>query len=178
MDGKKVASGDVLEFKLSTKNVTATDYKNYVGEDYFGDVLNYADIVDQNELSRQGLTLDGGNYLRWTTPLIAANTEDVKTVTVKVKAVIPATNRPSNVSSDYDCIISNKYGNQVSMSVGCPLVKDISTTTTNLPNTGPGTSVLIGGTVATTAGYLFARSRIMARELAIVRSSYITSGGA
>ncbi|PJE65450.1 hypothetical protein COU91_01595 [Candidatus Saccharibacteria bacterium CG10_big_fil_rev_8_21_14_0_10_47_8] len=178
MNGKKVKSGDVMVFKLITKNITNTSYVSYIGQDYFGDTLNYADIVDRDELSRQSITLDDKNNLNWVSDVIGANSQSVKTVTVKVKNVIPTTNRPSNVSADYDCTITNVYGNQISMSVGCPLVKSISTTTTNLPNTGPGTSVMIGGLVAVTAGYLFARSRIMARELAIVRSNYVASGGA
>lgn len=178
MSGKKVKSGDVLVFKLITKNITNTPYVSYIGQDYFGDILNYADIVDRGELSHQAITLDDKNNLNWVSDVISANSQSVKTVTVKVKDVIPTTNRPSNVSNDYDCTITNVYGNQVSMSVGCPLVKTISTGTTSLPNTGPGTSVTIGGVVAVVAGYLFARSRIMARELAIVRSNYVTSGGA
>lgn len=177
MNGKKVKSGDVLVFKLITKNITNTAYVSHIGQDYFGDTLNYADIVDRNELSRQGITLDDKNNLNWVSDVIGANSQSVKTVTVKVKDVIPTTNRPSNVSADYDCTINNVYGNQVSMSVGCPLVKSISTTAGTLPNTGPGTSVTIGAVVAVVAGYLFARSRIMAKELAIVRSSYVASGG-
>ncbi|MBI5906453.1 hypothetical protein HY857_00170 [Candidatus Saccharibacteria bacterium] len=176
MNGKKVKSGDVLQFKLITKNITNTSYVSYIGQDYFGDTLNYADIVDRNELSRQGITLDDKNNLNWVSDVIGPNSQSVKTVTVKVKDVIPTTNRPSNVSTDYDCTITNIYGNQISMSVSCPLVKSISTGATSLPNTGPGTSATIGGIVAVVAGYLFARSRIMARELAIVRSSY-SSGG-
>lgn len=177
MNGKKVKSGDVLMFKLITKNITNTAYVSHIGQDYFGDTLNYADIVDRGELSRQGITLDDKNNLNWVSDVIGANSQSVKTVTVKVKDVIPTTNRPSNVSADYDCTINNIYGNQVSMSVGCPLVKSISTTAGTLPNTGPGTSVTIGAVVAVVAGYLFARSRIMAKELAIVRSSYVASGG-
>lgn len=173
-----VKSGDILKFKLTTENVTGTDYKNYAGLDYFGSVLQYADITDPNELKTQGITLGNDQQLRWTTFNLKARSKEVKTITVMVKPVVPSTNRPSGVSPDYNCKISNSYGNQVIMSVDCPLVKVIAEgATTNLPNTGPGTTIIVGAAVTVLAGYLFARSRVMAKELAIVRQNYISAGG-
>ncbi len=169
MNGKKVSSGDVLKFNLTTRNVTATEYKNFAGEDFFGDVLNYADIVDVSELTKQGMSLGQDKVIRWTTPSIAGNSEEVKTITVKVKPKIPTTNQSSNISSDFDCIIDNKYGNQVTMSVDCPVIKTIETTTGKLPDTGPGTAALIVFGVTVMAGYFAARARLMAKEADIIR---------
>lgn len=174
--GSKVYTGDILEFKLITKNVTASDYPNYKGNDYFGDVLQYADIVDSGELNRQGMRLDSNMYLAWTTDKLKANSEETKTIKVKVKE-IPATNSPSTLSPDFNCKITNVYGNQVTMSVDCPIVKTISQTTTTLPNTGPGTTIAIGAAVAVVAGYLFSRSRIMVKELEAVKSEFTLGGG-
>lgn len=168
INGKKVSPGDTLVFKLSTKNVTATPFQGYSGEDFFGDVLDYGDIVDPSELTRQGLTLGQDKILRWTTTTIEGNSEEVKTITVKVKPITPSTNRPSNISSDYDCIISNKYGNQVTMSMSCPLVKTIE----KLPNTGPGTTIAIAFTVTVMSSYFFARARLYAKESGIIKRVY------
>lgn len=176
MDGKKVSSGDTLVFKLSTKNITASTYTNYTGEDYFGDVLDYAEIVDSNELSKQGMKLGEDNVIRWSTASIAGNAEDVKTITVRVKEIIPNTNRPNNVSSDYDCVISNKYGNQVSMSVNCPLVKTVESTAKELPNTGPGTTAALAFVTTVIAGYFLARARLLAKEADIVGRMQQTIG--
>ena len=176
-NGKQVKASDVLKFKLITKNVTGTDYKNYAGSDYFGGVLQYADIVDKSELLKQGVTLDSNLYLRWTTANLKAHSYEVKTIAVKVKPAVPATNTPSRSSPDYNCKISNSYGNQVIMNVDCPLVKDIGEGATALPKTGPGTGVTVAALATVFAGYLFARSRIMARELAIVRHDFISAGG-
>ncbi len=177
-NGTTVKSGDEIEFKLKTSNVTATDYTNFKGRDYIGSVLAYADLADQNQLSAQGLTLTSDKYIEWTSPKIKANSTEIKTIKFKVKQLVPATNSPSTVSPDYNCKISNSYGNEVTMNVDCPIVKELSVTATNLPSTGPGTSVLIGGLVTVFAGYLFARSRLLAKELAIVRENYISAGGA
>ncbi len=175
-NGGTVNAGDVLEFKLNTKNVTASDYKNYKGQDYFGSVLQYANL-DSAQLPAQGITIGADNYLHWTTANLKANSTDVKTIRVQVKSPVPTTNSPSHISPEFNCKISNDYGNQVTMSVNCPLVKTIASTTTTLPNTGPGTSVIIAGLVAIAVGYLYARSRLLARELDIARQSYVSSGG-
>lgn len=172
MNGKKVSSGDTLVFKLSTKNVEKADSAQFTGEDYFGDVLEYADIADMNQLKSQGIELDNNKNLKWTLASVKGNSEDIKTITVKVKQIVPSTNKPSSTGTDMDCVISNKYGNQVSVGVNCPLVKSIEVTTTSLPNTGPGTTVAIAFAVTLIAGYFFARSRLLAKEATIVRNIY------
>jgi len=174
--GSKARAGDVLEFKIITKNVGGKDFQNYQGQDYFGKVLQYADLTDTSSLAQQGLTMDSAKNLKWTTATIKAGASDTKVVRVKVKSPVPATNKPSVGSSEYNCQINNFYGSQVSLNVDCPIVKTIAETATTLPKTGPGASMIIGTAVAVLAGYLYARSRIMAKELAIVRRDYISSG--
>jgi hypothetical protein len=172
-----VHNGDILEFKLVTKNVTSTDYKNYVGQDYLGSVLQYTDLVDPSQITLQDMTLDSQNYLHWKIPNLAGQTSDVKTIKVKVKDNIPLTNSPSKLSPDYNCSFTNDYGNEVTMNVDCPAAKSVEQAATTLPNTGPGTTLTIGAVVAVVAGYLFSRSRIMAKELLIIKDEYLSSGG-
>lgn len=174
--GQKVKNGDVLTFTLKTQNVTQTDYPGFAGQDYFGDVLDYADFTDASELSKQGLTLDANRYLHWQ-ETIKANSTSIKTIHVKIKDVIPTTNRPSGASDDYDCVISNKYGNEVTMTVGCPLIKNIDQVSTKLPNTGPGANLAVGFGITVIAGYFFSRSRLLAKELDIIKGNYAGAGG-
>ena len=174
--GTTAKSGDVLEFKIVTKNIGGKDYQNYQGQDYFGKVLQYADVLDISQLNAQGLSLSTSGNLTWSTASIKAGASDTLAVRVKVKSPVPATNKPSVGSSDYNCQINNFYGNQISLNVDCPVVKTIAETATSLPKTGPSASMIIGTAVAVLAGYLYARSRIMAKELAIVRRDYISSG--
>ena len=172
LDGKKISSGDIVKFKLTTKNVTATDSPSYSGEDFIGDVMEYADLVDSQELSKQGITLGNDKILRWTTSTIKGKSEEVKTVTFKVKPVIASTNKPVSTGTNQDCIISNKFGNQVSVNINCPLIKQLETATTQLPNTGPGTTIGLAFLVTVIAGYFFSRSRLMNKEAGIVRNMY------
>jgi hypothetical protein len=176
-DSTMVRNGDILEFKLVTKNVTSTDYKNYEGQDYLGSVLQYADLADPSQIGLQDMALDSQNYLHWKIPNLAAQSSDVKTLKVKVKDNIPLTNSPSKLSPDYSCSFTNDYGNEVTMNVDCPAAKSVEQAATTLPNTGPGTTLMIGAAVAAVAGYLFSRSRIMAKELMIIKDEYLSSGG-
>lgn len=192
-NGRTAKAGDELVFKLTTQNVSSTDYKNYTGRDYFGSVLQYADIKDSTELSKQGIVLDSNNYLNWTTLTLKANTTEVKTITVRVKASLP-------IKTADNCQITNSYGNQVMVNLACPLpppppttnppptttpptttpptiAQNVNQAATSLPNTGPGTTVVIAFVVATVAGYLYSRSRLMAEELQIVAVENTLAGG-
>ena len=162
---KSANAGDVLAFKLKTQNVTASDYQNYSGRDDFSSVLQYADVVDSTELSKQGIVLDNNHFLNWTTLNLKANTTETKIVTVKVKNPLPA-------QTATNCMVTNTYGNQVTVKLNCPVTTTTPPTpppaaTTSLPNTGPGTTVAIAFVVATAAGYFLSRSRLMAHELEI-----------
>jgi hypothetical protein len=172
-----VGNDETIEFKLVTQNVSSTDYKNYNGQDYLGSILQYADLADSSQVTLQDMTLDPQNNLHWTIPNLAAGTSDVKTLRFKIKNPIPVTNSPSKLSPDYSCSITNSYGNSVTVNVNCPTAKVVEQTSKSLPNTGPGTSLTIAAAIAALAGYLFSRSRIMARELLIVRDEYLSSGG-
>ncbi len=172
-----VNSGDQLEFRLTTENVTGTDYLNYKGQDYFGSVLQYADITNTGELAVQGVNITPDQNLVWTTAKLKAHSSEVKVIKVKVKNLVPSTNSPSKVSPNYNCTINNSYGTEVTMNVDCPIVKQAEVAAASLPNTGPGTSVLIGALAVVGAGYLFARSRLLAKELAIVQYNHVSTGG-
>jgi LPXTG-motif cell wall-anchored protein len=68
----------------------------------------------------------------------------------------------------FDLTMTNVYGNSVSIKVPAPPGKTVETTAATLPNTGPGSSLLIGGIVVMLAGYFYARSRLLATESNIV----------
>lgn len=169
----KVKGGDVLEYTLLTTNTQPTDKLNYVVEDYVGDLLDYAEI-DMAYLSAQKGVFDKtGRKVIWANQTLKANSDTVKSFRIKMKNPIPSTNAPSALSTTFDCKISNQYGNELSLNVACPFVKSVE----RLPNTGPGTTVAIGFLVTSGAGYFFARSRLLAKELETVRREYAAGGG-
>ncbi len=169
----KVNAGDVIEYALITTNTQDFARKNYVVTDYVGDLLDYSEI-DMPYLATQGGKFDATTKkISFTLASVSAKTDMTKSFRIKLKNPIPATNSPSSVSGSFDCKISNKYGNELTMNVSCPAVKGIET----IPNTGPGTSLFMGFMITTIVGYFFARSRIMAKELVLLRAEYAPSGG-
>jgi hypothetical protein len=69
------------------------------------------------------------------------------------------------------------YGNQVTIKLPSDVVKTTEIVTQTLPNTGPGETMaaVVGFTVF--VSYFFARTRLFAKEMDIVRTDYATSGG-
>jgi hypothetical protein len=169
----KVKAGDVLEYSLITANTQNYARTDVDVVDYIGDILDYA-ILDLEALKASGGTFDKEqSKVLWENVTIPANAELVLKFKVQLLNPIPSTNRPSATSGDFDCQIDNTYGNVVSMSVQCPVIKGIET----IPNTGPGTSLLAGTVITAIVGYFFARSRLLSKEINIIRTDYATSGG-
>ena len=74
-------------------------------------------------------------------------------------------------------VMTNVYGNTVNIKLPSNVVKTTEQITTTLPNTGPGSALLIGTGITIIIGYFYARSRLLSKELDIVRSEYATTSG-
>lgn len=169
----KVNAGDILEYSLITTNSQNFDRTDIVISDYIGDVLDYADL-DTSFLTAQGGTYDADSKkVIWNGVTLPASQNVIKLFRVTIKNPVPSTNQPSTVSTDFDCKISNQYGNEITMEVQCPAVKAAE----HIYKTGPGTNLFLSITVTSIIGYFFARSRLLAKELTIIRNDYATTGG-
>jgi hypothetical protein len=169
----RVAGGDVLEYTLYTLNSQNYDRANVTISDYIGDILDYASL-DLEALKATGGKFDATtNKVIWANITIPANSKHKSQFKVTLKNPIPTTNQPSTVSTSFDCRISNQYGNEITLQVQCPVVKGIET----IPNTGPGTSIIGGMSITLIVGYFFARARLLSKELDIIRTDYVATGG-
>jgi hypothetical protein len=63
--------------------------------------------------------------------------------------------------------MTNVYGNAVNIKLPGSPTKTIETTTTSLPNTGPGTTLILAGLTVMFASYFYARSELLAKESTI-----------
>lgn len=169
-----VKPGDELEYSLITFNSQSTPAANFEISDFIGDILDYADL-DNGFLAQQGGSFDDANKkVVWANQTLNAGEDNLKTFRVKIKNPIPSTNSPSTVSTGFDCVISNEYGNEISMNVECPILKSVET----LPNTGPGTAVAISVGLTSFSGYFLARNNLLSKELLfILKNKYTSSGG-
>lgn len=174
----KANAGDVIEYALTLHNSYSYDRTNFTVSDYIGDILDYANL-DTSFLTQQGGSFDSGaRTVNWKNQTVKAHADLVKKFRVTVKNPIPATNQPGTMTTAYDCVISNKYGNsEIAIPINCPTVKKAEYVASSLPNTGPGTSALIGGVVTVVIGYFFARTRLLSKELELIRKEYAAGGG-
>lgn len=167
----EVHPGDVLEYSLTTYNGRSKDMLGYDVRDYVGDVMDYADI-DRDFLNQQvGIFNDSTKEIVWSHQTLKSGQDNIRRFRVKIKDPIPATSQPSNLSTNFDCKISNEYGNEATIPVQCPLIKTITTT----PNIGPGSAFSIIFAIAAISGYFVARNGLLRKEVFVLRKNYTSS---
>ncbi len=164
--------GDVITYNLLTTNVSKDTIKGFQVKEDMNDVLDYALITDFH-----GGTIDKDNFVYWPAKDIKPSQTIRNQISVKVKSPLPQTNTPLSDKNRFDLVMTNVYGDTINIKLPCVGAKCVEVTTTTLPNTGPGTSLAIGFAVTALAGYFFARSRLFATELDIVREDFANSGG-
>ena len=172
-NGTTANSNDVIKYTLTTKNSGNVAIKNYVVTENISDVLDYATVVDLH-----GGTIDANNIVTWPAKTLDGSQEFKNLITVKIKDPIPSTPISSSDPGHFDNKLTNVYGNTISINLPPSIVKTTEViTTTQLPNTGPGTTLTVGfGLVFMTAFFLF-RSNLMRRELQMVQQDFSTTGG-
>ncbi len=164
--------GDIIKYTLSVTNKGKATVPKFVIQESISDILDYATVVDL-----QGGKLDKYGMVVWPAQDIATKQVVKKVITVKIKNPLPATPRSSSDPGHFDMIMTNVYGDSVTIKLPPPITKQTEITVQTLPNTGPGTSLVVGFGVTVIVGYFFARSRLMAKELDVVRTDFTTSGG-
>jgi uncharacterized repeat protein (TIGR01451 family) len=166
-DGTIANAGDTITYTLSVRNTGKATVKKFVIEENMGDVLDYADIVNLH-----GGVKDGNNIVRWPASDIKAGETLSKEITVRIKNPIPQTPISASNPGSFNMILTNVYGNTVNIKLPPTVVKTTEQITKTLPNTGPGTNLIIAFVITTIIGYFFARSRLLTNELEVIRSEY------
>lgn len=171
-NGTVAQPGDVIEYSLTTNNFGTGDKKDTTLQDEsLADVLEYADL-DLNSLDGAVFDQDA-QKLMWNKAItIKAGESVTKTFKVKIKSPLPQTPTPAGNPGSFDMILTNSYGNTVEIKLPATVVKTTEQATKALPNTGPGETLVVGGILVTVVGYFFARSRLMAKELDIIKVEY------
>jgi uncharacterized repeat protein (TIGR01451 family) len=168
-DNTTVSAGDVIEYTLVTTNSGTGAAKGYVIKpDSLGPVLEYADLKEVGEATFDKTS----QQLSWAPVDIKPGESVTKVFTVQVKNPIPVTAPSQSDPAGRQFKICNKYGNNTCVNVEKPLPAVIRTTATQLPNTGPGTSIVLTFITVLVVGFFYGRSRVLAKEIDIVRHEY------
>lgn len=156
---------DRISFTLTAKNSGGTA-KTLKFEDNIGDVLEYATLVENGG----GTYNDKTRILSWPDISLKPGETQVRTFTVQILPVIPAT--PTGISdpSSYDCKIENAfYTASLSFPVTCPSPKVVETVTTELPHTGPTENIIFAGVVLAVVAFFYFRARQLGTEVRLIR---------
>ncbi len=163
---------DVINYSLTVKNTGKATVNDFVVEENLTDVLEYANLIDLH-----GGIKDSKNIVRWPAVDIEPAATITKFITVKVKDKIPQTPSPGSDPGSFDLVMTNVYGKTINIKVPGGVIKRTEQTISQLPNTGPGTTIGVGFGITMLVSYFFARSRLMTKELNTVRKEYASSGG-
>ena len=161
-------AADILEYTLVATNSNSTAIKDFVIEDYIGDVLDYANLDPTFLASQGGTYLPDVKMVRWTNQTIPAKGELKKSFRVTLKETVPSTNTPNATATDFDCKMQNGYGNETIIPVECSVLKTVE----ELPNTGPGTTVAVALGVTFVSYFFYMRSHVLGREIGIIKQAY------
>lgn len=158
-DDTTAQAGDAIVYTLYADNTGTSKVSQFVFQESLSDVLDYADVVDA-----RGGTLDANGTISWPAQDIAAGATVSHQITVRVKNPIPATPPSASDPGHFDMVMTNVYGNTVNINLPNAPVQAVESTAASLPNTGPGTSLVIAALVVMLAGYFYARSNLIAKE--------------
>lgn len=165
-------AGDKITYTFSVKNNGKTTIKNFIVEDNISDILDYATTTDLNGAKVEGTTV------RWPATTLSPGESVRKKLTVKIKNPIPRTPVSISDPTHFDLVMNNVfYDDQITIKLPPDVIKTTEIVTSSLPKTGPGETMVavVGFTVF--VSYFFARTRLFAKEMDIVRHDYATTGG-
>lgn len=169
-DNTTAKPNDLIVYSLVARNIGTASGSAEFTED-LTDVLEYAELVDAS-----GATISqdqGSTVLNWGRLRVDAGQSVTKTVTVKIRSVIPAVPANTGNLESYNLELRNIWHNQaVLIRVPRPLAKTPEVLAATLPNTGPGANVLISVIMIASAAYFYARNRQLVKELGLVKKAY------
>jgi uncharacterized repeat protein (TIGR01451 family) len=157
-------SGDKISYTITVENKGGTP-KATALQDNLGDALEYSRLIDKGG----GVYDETKRTLTWPDVTLQPGEKQVRTFAVQVLDTIPATPQGISDPSSYNCLMENKFGNDVVIPVYCAPPKVIERVTTELPKTGPTENMIFAGAILAVVTYFFFRSKQMNKEVRLIR---------
>ncbi len=171
-DATKVTAeaGDRITFTLTAENAGKVSANTDFSENVT-DTLEYSTLNDNGGAANTKTDADG-NVLSWGMMSLKPGDKVTRSFTVKVLDEIPATARGISEPSSFDCIMTNTFGNALSINVDCQTPKVLEATIQELPSTGPGENMLFAGILGSVVTFFYARSRQLSKEVRLIRKDF------
>lgn len=173
-DGTTAKAGDTIVYTLRATNIGKSTVKSFIMEEDLTDVLEYATVSD----AHGGTFNPNTKSVSWPALDLAPNQTTQNQITIQVKQSIPKTPQSTSNPGSFDLVMTNVYGNAINIKLPKSIAKTTETVSKTLPNTGPGSSATMAFILTSVVGYFFARSRLLAKELDIIKEDFVSSGGA
>jgi uncharacterized repeat protein (TIGR01451 family) len=170
-NGTTAQPGDIINYTLTATNTGKGTIKGFVIEESLASDLQYANLIDLH-----GGTINAQDEASWPAVDLSPGASTSAYITTQVKNPVPQTPTSTSDPGSFNLTMTDVYGNTINIKVPGSIPKVTAQVTTALPNTGPGTSIFIGFVLTAIVGYFFARSRLMSKELDIVRKEYVVGG--
>jgi len=162
-------ASDQINYTITAKNDGNADATVKL-EEHLADTLEYATLIDNGGGAFNATT----KMLVWPDVKLAPGAQAIRTFAIRVLDTIPATAQGLSDPSSYNCIMTNVFGNAVTINVNCSTPKVVEQVVTELPKTGASENILFAGIVLATATYFYARTRQVKQEVRLVRRSLNT----
>ena len=162
-------ASDKIQYTIMTQN-DGTAQATVKLEEPLADVLEYATLADNGAGSFDATT----KTLVWPDVQLAPGAKAIRTFAIHVLDTIPATGQGTSDPSSYNCIMTNVFGNDVTINVNCPAPKVVAQVVSELPKTGPSENMIFAGVVLSIATYFYARTRQVKKEVRLIRRSLNT----
>ena len=166
-------AGDVLEYQINVTNSGNIDQLDYVIQpDTLGDVLEYADITQQNDALYNSVD----EKLSWPATTIVAGSTVTKSFRVTVKSPIPST--PASLSDplSFDYKMNNLFGNSVTVDVSKPTPAKIQQNVSALPQTGGESALIFTFIGVLIIAFFYSRTKLLSKEIDVIRYEYSRGG--
>ena len=161
----KAKPGNIISYNLTVTNIGKLDVKGFNIQDNISDILDYSTQANLNT----GQFNPSTGIISWPNQTIPASGSITKNFTVVIKNSIPNNAPGKDDPNGYNFIMTNVYGNTINININPPVQAAIAqTAVTTLPNTGPGANLIIIFIVTTLSGYLYFRSKLIAKEAKIL----------
>lgn len=157
-------ASDRITYTITMENKGLNDTDVTFKEDV-SDIIEYAEVFEPG----------GGTYdkeaktITWPAQKIKSKESLSRMFTVQLASTVPAAAQGTSDRAHYDCIMTNTFGNSVSINVDCPTPKQVEQVVTQLPHTGPTENLLFGGTLLAVVAFFYARSRQLKKEVRLIR---------
>lgn len=171
VDGTSVIAkaGDRISYTVSIEN-TGLIESNAVINENLKDVLEYAKVIDNGG----GILNNETKTLSWPNIKVAAKSKQSRIFVVQILQDIPSTTQGKSDKTSYDCVITNTFGNSISISINCPAPKIVEQVAQELPTTGPTENMIFAGITAAIVVFFYTRSRQLKTEVRLIRKGFNT----